>query len=142
MRQTATRCWRCAVPSIMARSTKYLCVIDSDYEKRQNDRMQGKLTHPLAVALASDFFQGSQLGLKFSQDLAAVSPLAFFLLGIVADHVATTALPLTYHHFLDPQVVRHLLKPTRALEDVVGDLIPASHRHTQDVLAPALAEPI
>src|SRR5688500_14545939 len=41
MRQTATRCWRCAVPSIMARSTKYLCVIDSDYEKRQNDRMQG-----------------------------------------------------------------------------------------------------
>ena len=25
----------------MARSTKYLCVIDSDYEKRQNDRMQG-----------------------------------------------------------------------------------------------------
>src|SRR5687768_11091335 len=45
MRQTATRCWRCAVPSIMARSTKYLCVIDSDYEKRQNDRMQGWESH-------------------------------------------------------------------------------------------------
>src|SRR5262249_38336318 len=60
----------------------------------------------------------------------------------MADHRATTALTLSHHHFLDPQVLRHLLKTPRALEDVVGDLVPASHRHTDDVFAPALAESI
>src|SRR5205823_4934122 len=101
-----------------------------------------QLTHPLAVALTADFFERRQLGFEFTQDLPAVSPLTFFLVGIVADHVATTALALTHHHFLDPQVVRHLLKTTRALEDVVGDLVSTSHWHTDDVFAPALAEPI
>src|SRR4029434_8256849 len=92
-----------------------------------------QLTHPLAVSLTAAFFERRQLGCEFTQDLPAVSPLAFFLLGIVADHVATTALALTHHHFLDPQVVCHLLKTTRALEDVVGDLVTTSHRHTYDV---------
>ncbi len=59
--------------------------------------------------------------------------LAFFLLGIVTDEVATTALALTHHHFFDPQVVRYLLVATRALEDPVGHLVTSAHRHTQDV---------
>jgi hypothetical protein len=89
-----------------------------------------QLTHPLAMALTPDLLQRGQLGLEFTQDLPAVSPLACFLLGIVAHDIATTALTLTHHHFLDPQVVRYLLKPPRALEDVVGDFVAASHRHT------------
>ena len=39
MRATATRCWRFAVPSITARSIRYLRAINSDYEKRKNGRM-------------------------------------------------------------------------------------------------------
>src|SRR5687768_3148582 len=39
MRQTATRCWRCAAPSITAHSIKCLCGINSGYGKRKNDRM-------------------------------------------------------------------------------------------------------
>src|SRR5215470_6502559 len=89
-----------------------------------------QLTHPLAVALPPDFFERRQLGFEFPQDLTAVSPLAYFLVGIVAHDIATTALTLTHHHFLDPQVVSHLLKTPRALEDVVGDFVAASHRHT------------
>jgi hypothetical protein len=87
------------------------------------------------MALPPDVFERSQLGFEFPQDLPAVSPLAFFLVGIVADHGATTALALAHHHFLDPQVLRYLLKTPRALENVVGDLVPASHRHTDDVFA-------
>src|SRR5262245_30620186 len=101
-----------------------------------------QLTYPLAVALPPDFFERSQLGLEFPQDLPAVRPLAGFLLGIVAHDIATTAFARTHHHFLDPQVIRHLLKPPRALEDVVGDLVAAAHRHADDVLASALAEPL
>jgi len=36
---TAIRCCRCAVPNITARSIRCLCAINSDYGKRQNDRM-------------------------------------------------------------------------------------------------------
>ena len=45
------------------------------------------------MALPPDVFERSQLGFEFPQDLPAVSPLAFFLVGIVADHVATTRSP-------------------------------------------------
>src|SRR5262245_40090503 len=94
-----------------------------------------QLAHPLAVALPSDFFERRQLGFEFPQDLTAVSPLACFLVGIVAHDIATTTLAFTHHHFLDPQVLGHLLKTPRALEDVVGDLVPAAHWHTDDVFA-------
>src|SRR5262252_2767292 len=40
-----------------------------------------QLTHPLAMALTPDLLQRGQLGLEFTQDLLAVSPLACFLLG-------------------------------------------------------------
>src|SRR5262249_47622355 len=99
-----------------------------------------QLTHPLAVALPPDFFERRQLGFEFPQDLTAVSPLACFLVGIVAHDIAPTALAFTHHHFLHPQVVRYLLKTPRALEDVVGDLVPAAHWHTDDVFAPALTQ--
>src|SRR5262249_55106190 len=83
---------------------------------------------------------GVEYALQCSEHLSPVDPLAFFLLRILADHIPTTALPLIHHHFLDPQVLRHLLKTTRALEDGAGDLVTASHRHTHDVLTPARAE--
>src|SRR5262245_60400728 len=101
-----------------------------------------QLTYPFAVALTTDVFERRQFGLEFTQDLLAVGPLAFFLLGIMAHDIATPALALTHHHFLDPQVVRHLLKTPWALEDVVGHLVAAAHRHTDDVFAPARAEPL
>src|SRR3989440_8726066 len=101
-----------------------------------------QLTYPFAGALTSDVFERRQFGLEFMQELLAVGPLAFFLLGIVAHDIATTALALTHHHFLDPQVLRHLLQTTRAPEDVVGHLVAAAHRHTDDVFAPARAEPL
>src|SRR5687768_4769460 len=71
MRQTATRCWRCAVPSIMARSTKYLCVIDSDYEKRQNDRMQGSGSRLVEVSPAG---QTSAPGTSVPQKIVGTLP--------------------------------------------------------------------
>src|SRR5262245_20320305 len=101
-----------------------------------------QLTYPFAVALTSDVFERHQFGFEFTQELPAVRPLAFFLLRIVAHDIATTALALTHHHFLDPQVVRYLLKTPWALEDVVGHLVAAAHRHTDDVFAPARTEPL
>src|SRR5262245_114927 len=101
-----------------------------------------QLPPPLAVALTPDFLERSPLGLKFTQNLLAERPLAFFLVGIVAHDIAPAALALPYHHFLHSQVVRHLLKTPWALEDVMGDRVPASHRHPDDVFAPARAEPI
>src|SRR5215471_313665 len=101
-----------------------------------------QLTYPFAVALTTDGFERRQFGLEFTQDLLAVDPLAFFLLGIVAHDIATTALALAHHHCLDPQVVRYLLKTPWALEDVVGHFVAAAHRHTDDVFTPARAEPL
>src|SRR5262245_8364301 len=92
------------------------------------------------MALAPNLSERGQLSLEFTQDLLAMGALALFLLRIVADDVATTALPLTHDHFLDPQVVCHLLIAARALEDLSGHLITAAHRHAQDVFPPALAE--
>jgi hypothetical protein len=92
------------------------------------------------VAFPPDGFERRQLSLEFPQHLPAVRPLAGFLLGIVAHDIATTTLAFTDHHFLDPQVLSHLLKPPWALEDVVGDLVPASHRHTDDVFASTLTQ--
>src|SRR5215217_8034757 len=66
--------------------------------------------------------------------------LALFLFGIVTHHVATKAFAFAHDHFLAPQVVRHLLVTAWALEDLMGDLVAASHRHTHDVLATARAE--
>ena len=49
-----------------------------------------QLAHTLAVALPPDFIERRQLGFEFPQDLTAVSPLACFLVGIVAHDIATT----------------------------------------------------
>src|SRR2546430_15979735 len=76
------------------------------------------------------------------EGLEAVGAFAFYLLGIVARDIATAWLSIAHLHFLDPQVLRHLLKTPRALEDVVGHLVAAAHRHTDDVFAPARAEPL
>ena len=46
--------------------------------------------------------------------------LALFLFGIVTHHVATTAFAFAHDHFLDAQVVRHLLVTTWALENRRG----------------------
>src|SRR5262249_30427430 len=72
-----------------------------------------QLTYPFAVALTSDVFERRQCGLECTQELLAVGPLAFFLLGIVAHDIATTALALSPPHCLAPQVVRYLLQPPR-----------------------------
>src|SRR4030095_4337052 len=66
--------------------------------------------------------------------------LALFLCGIVTHNVATTAFAFAHDYFLDAQVVRHHLVPTRTLDDLVGHLITTAHRHTQDVFPPAFAE--
>src|SRR5215510_3212473 len=66
--------------------------------------------------------------------------LALFLFGIVTHHVATAAFAFAHDHFLDAQVVRHLLVTTWALEHLLGHLVTTAHRHTQDVFPPTLTE--
>jgi hypothetical protein len=69
-----------------------------------------------------------------------MGPLALVLVGMVTDDLATAPFSLTHHHFLDSQVIRHLVRAPWALEDLVGHLVTSAHRHTQDVLPAARAE--
>jgi hypothetical protein len=98
-----------------------------------------QLTHPFALALALPCLYRSPGTREGSQERAAVSPRAVFLLRIRADHIAPTARTLSPHHVLAAPVVRHRRQTPRALADVVGDLGAASPRHPDDVGAPARA---
>ena len=64
-----------------------------------------------------------QFDLELRDELVAVLALPRLLRWVVADHVAAAAFAIADDHFLDLQVVAHLVVATRSSQYVLGHLI-------------------
>src|SRR5882672_2404211 len=95
---------------------------------------------PLGVSAIGAGLHRRDLGLELCNKLAPVRLLARGLVGVVADHVASTPLSVADDDFLDSQVVAHLVVAPLTRQHVLGDLVASAHLGAEDVLAVAECE--